>query len=66
MIKEYIDKLSKENLDSIPLNGALDLLSMGYTGHCLWKAKQQVELENKGTLEKSAEFVIVTPKKDEQ
>lgn len=66
MIKEYIEKLSKENLESIPLNGALDLLSMGYTGHCLWKARQKAELEKGGTIEKSARFVVIIPKDDEK
>lgn len=66
MINDYIEKLSKENLDDIPLKGALDLLSMGYQGHCLWKAKQKVEEEKNGPLEANAQFVKAVVKKNEE
>ena len=63
MIKDYIEALKGENLETIPLNGALDLLSMGYKGHCLWKARQKFELETKGESAPKASFILIEPKK---
>jgi hypothetical protein len=66
MIQEFIEKLSQQNIESIPLNGSLDLMCMGYRGHCLWKAKQILEEKSNGDIEPSAKFIVVIPKKNEK
>lgn len=66
MIKNYIQKLQQQKLENIPLDGALDLLSRGYEGHCLWQAKIQQHEAATGNKYETAKIIIISSPQEEK